>query len=88
MFLIVTAMTALVAVALQYHFSAQMAGESALSSYRQAAGRTGDYLAAMDRNAKSTLRLLAVEFDAQNDSLASRKTLSLFAYGYACSRLN
>ncbi len=79
MFLIVTAMTALVAVALQYHFSAQMAGESALSSYRQAAGRTGDYLAAMDRNAKSTLRLLAVEFDAQNDSLASRKTLSLFA---------
>ncbi|WP_455383879.1 HD domain-containing phosphohydrolase [Acidihalobacter prosperus] len=79
MFLIVTALTAAVAVALQYHFGTRLAGDSALSTYRQAAARTGDYLAAMDRNAKSTIRLLAAELDTRSGPLASRRTLSLFA---------
>lgn len=79
MFLMVTVMTAAVAVALQYHFSTDLAGESALSSYRQAADRTGDYLVSMDRNAKTVLRLLAADFNAQAGPLRTRNTLDLFA---------
>jgi HD-GYP domain-containing protein (c-di-GMP phosphodiesterase class II)/ABC-type amino acid transport substrate-binding protein len=79
MFLVVTALTAAVAVALQYHFSTRLAGESALSDYRQTAARTGDYLAATDRDAISIMRLLAAEFDANGGPRASRRTLSLLA---------
>lgn len=51
MFLIVTTMTAAVAIGLQYHFSSLLAGEAAVGRYRQAAVATSDHLASVDSRA-------------------------------------
>jgi HD-GYP domain-containing protein (c-di-GMP phosphodiesterase class II)/ABC-type amino acid transport substrate-binding protein len=59
MFIIITALTAAVAIGLQYYFSTRMATNAALKLYREAAARTSDYLATEDNRAVSATRFLA-----------------------------
>ncbi len=59
MFIIITALTAAVAIGLQFYFSTRMATDATLKLYRQAAARTSDYLATEDNRAISATRFLA-----------------------------
>lgn len=59
LFLVATALTAAVAIGLQYYFSRQLAQSNALSSYREAALRTSDYLSQLDRRALEATTMLA-----------------------------
>ncbi|WP_455380548.1 HD domain-containing phosphohydrolase [Acidihalobacter prosperus] len=79
LFFIITTLTATVAVILQYHFSIQEESQSALSNYKQAADRTKNYLTGMDREAKSTLKILSTRFNSQDIGLTSKNTIKLMA---------
>lgn len=54
-----TLVTAAIAIGLQYYFSAAMAREAALKSYRHTASATGTYLSQVDTQAINTAKLLA-----------------------------
>lgn len=58
-FVLATILTAAVATGLQYHFSRQMAVDSALAQYRLTAAGTRDYLAAIDSKAIQSTAILA-----------------------------
>lgn len=59
MFLLITALTVAVAIALQYYFGTQMATRGALADYQQAAAETRDYLDTVDDRAVDLTRMLA-----------------------------
>lgn len=60
MFLLVTMLTAAVAIGLQYHFSSSLATQSALQRYRMAAVTTSDQLAMVENQAVNATQLLAI----------------------------
>ncbi|MGC9457560.1 MAG: HD domain-containing phosphohydrolase [Halothiobacillaceae bacterium] len=74
MFLAITTITAAVAIALQFYFSADLAEGSARSVYAQTAERTREYLAAVDARATVEARMLAARQDLVRDG---RPTASL-----------
>ena len=59
MFVLATLLTAAVAIGLQYFFSRNLAVESTLAAYRQAAAATRDHLHSMDSAAAQAAALLA-----------------------------
>ena len=79
MFVVMTVLTATTAILLQYHFSTRLATDSARTQYSQAADRTREYLALVDQQTKSELKLLAAEFDNADFSLESIRARELFA---------
>ncbi len=74
LFLVVTSLTAAVAIGLQYFFSAGLAEKSALAIYQQTAASTREYLAAADARAMAETRLLAGRDDLLEDGRPGERT--------------
>lgn len=79
MFLLVTSLTAAVAIGLQYYFSTKLATESTLKLYRQAAESTSDLLALAERQAVDATRMLVTYPGLVRAGKLSSYTRELFA---------
>lgn len=79
-FVIATALTASIAIGLQYYFSYQQSLTATKALYRQTAEQTADYLESRDRNARNiALSLARYPRLANPDGQVPASTLSLFA---------
>lgn len=79
LFLLMTSLTLLVAISLQYYFTSSLAVESTLMTYRQFAASTSDYLTAMDRRAVDATRILAGNPEILSEDRVTERTRDLFA---------
>jgi len=77
--LLTTLITAAVAIGLQYHFSRQMAIETAVDRYQLTAANTGDFIQAIDTRAAQIARLLARYPRLMEDEADHPRVLDLFA---------
>jgi len=78
-FVIATALTAIIAISLQFYFSRTMAIDSALSKYQNAATSTGNYLKNIDTTAFQATQMLS-QYPALTDgSWINAGTLPLFS---------
>jgi len=78
-FIIVTALTAAVAIGLQFYFGTRMATDATLKLYRQAAASTSDYLATVNHRAVSATRFLAAYGGLVEDGHITARTRHAFA---------
>lgn len=78
-FLVVTLLTASVAIGLQYYFSTRMATESTLELYREAATSTSDYLSMVDKRAVESARMLAAYPGLINHGKVNSQAREVFA---------
>ncbi|MGM0594737.1 MAG: HD domain-containing phosphohydrolase [Pseudomonadota bacterium] len=79
MFLVVTTLTAAVAIGLQYHFSTKLVSDNALNQYRQAAANTRDHLQSLDRRAEQAAGMLANYPDLIKEGVVSDRARRVFA---------
>lgn len=77
--ILVTLVTAAVALGLHYYFSRTMALDSAMARYQQTASATRDYLKNLDNNAAQTARVLAQYPQLVAGDWVNPATLPLFA---------
>jgi len=79
MFLLITMLTAAVAIGLQYYFGTKLATETSLERYRDTANNTSEYLTVLDKRAVEATRMLASYPDIIKDGHVSPFTRKLFA---------
>ncbi len=80
-FLLVTIVTASVAISLQYYFSKTLATESTLAMYQKTAADTRNYLDQSDEKASATARILAQFTHVTADNVISEETRHLYIQG-------
>ena len=78
-FVIATALTAIIAISLQFYFSRTMAIDSALSRYQNAAASTGNYLKSIDTSAFQATQMLSQYPALTRGSWVNPGTLPLFS---------
>ncbi|MGD7036553.1 HD domain-containing phosphohydrolase [Methylotuvimicrobium buryatense] len=79
LFLLMTSLTVIVAISLQFYFTSSLAVESTLITYRQSAASTSEYLTAMDRRALDATRILAGNPDILSEGRVTERTRDIFA---------
>ncbi|MBU2892095.1 transporter substrate-binding domain-containing protein [Colwellia sp. D2M02] len=77
-FILATIVTATIAISLQYHFSKNMATESASQLFSLTSQNTTQHLHAVDQRAEDVTRMFAQFTDLVNGNAASSSTLSMF----------
>ncbi|MDF1589009.1 MAG: transporter substrate-binding domain-containing protein [Gammaproteobacteria bacterium] len=80
-FLLVTVVTASVAISLQYYFSKTLATESTLAMYQKMATDTRNYLDLVDERASATARILAQFTHLTKDKSITDETRRLYMQG-------
>lgn len=78
-FIIATLFTAVVAIGLQYHFSRELAMQTALSQFKVSATGTGHFLTGADSRAIQATKLLSSYPNLISDDRVAQDTYELFA---------
>ena len=80
-FLLVTVVTASVAISLQYYFSKNLATQSTLTMYQKTAADTRNYLDQIDEKASATARILAQFTHVTSGNTIADEHRSLYIQG-------